>query len=45
MQLITIVHAHIANCFKFQEYQAADEAQELLAIINSQQSEELKAIE
>lgn len=44
MQLITIVEAHAANCNRFGEYEAQQEAQDLLVQINNQQSEELKEI-
>ncbi len=44
LMLITIVQAHIANCQRFGEYKAMREAQDLLATINDQQSEELKEI-
>ena len=45
MQLITIAHAHAANCMRFGEYKAQAEVQYLLVSIDDQQSEELKVIE
>jgi len=45
MQLMTIVNAYIATMHGVGEYKNAEIAQNLLAIINEQQSEELKVIE
>ena len=45
MQLITIVHAHIANMHLTGNHKAVDQFQDLLAEINDQQSEEIKDIE
>lgn len=43
MQLMTIAYAYIATMHRFGEYKAAEIIQGLLAEINDQQSEELKA--
>ncbi len=45
MQLITIVNAYIATMHRVGEYENCEIAQDLLAIINDQQSAELKEIE
>ena len=45
MTLIQIANAHMANAFKFGEYQSFKDVQDLLFEINNQQSEELKVIE
>ncbi len=45
MQLITIAQAYIATMHTVGEYKNVAIAQDLLAIINDQQSEELKDVE
>lgn len=45
MQLMTIANAYIATMHRVGEYSNAEIAQDLLANINDQQSEELKEIE
>lgn len=45
MQLIRIAEAFCSAMHRFGEYRNAESVQNLLATINDQQSEELKAIE
>jgi len=45
LQLITIANVYIATMHKIGEYENALIAQDFLAIINNQQSDELKEIE
>ena len=45
MQLLTIANAYVAAMHTVGEYKNAEIAQDLLATLNVQQSEELKVIE
>lgn len=46
MQLITIAHSYVTTCFRLGAYEREmQEVQDLLAEINTQQSEKLQVIE
>lgn len=46
MQLLSIANAYITTCFRLGAYEREmQEVQELVAVINDQQSEEVKVIE